>query len=373
MSFLLFQLSVEAKIYGPKRYDSAGLETYISSEAYYTNSNFDSNSNESHLTGSNYYMLVDIPVGIRYPITPIWDFEAELTGSWAKSKSSDPTFGGERTNSQIHEMRLSTDTLMPMDGFDLIPELEAIFPFGTISGTTDSVMIGEQVTSFTGKLNLQTRFSQTDLFSYLGYQKRGSGRSDLLPWSVGLGWNAGVNMLGLRVFGFQSATQDSDKSNELTREATNYKVNGGSLKFYAVDPAVTSIEALWFLKFPRQWQLQFNAGLDLAGTNYSKGQFAGLTLIFDWGDRGFRGHSSKKVVQPRGSGFAVDSDTVDFKEDTNEGNDQQYFAPPPPPRVRPAPAPRPKPKTNVGPTDQQLQDQMDDTEMQIELKRKKSK
>jgi hypothetical protein len=139
----LFQLSAEAKIYGPKRYDSIGLLTYFSAELYTTTANFNVNSKETGLTSSNSYTLLDIPLGIRYGITPTWSFEGEIKASYAQSKSSDLLTGGERTNSEIHEARFSSDMLIETNGFDLIPEVEIIFPFKKIDPNTDTVMIGE--------------------------------------------------------------------------------------------------------------------------------------------------------------------------------------------------------------------------------------
>ncbi len=371
----LFQVAAEAKIYGPKRYDSVGLLTYVSTDFYSTNENFDSNSSVAGLNSGHSYLLIDIPFGIRYAIAPLWSFEAELKASYAQSKSSDVFTGGERTNSEINEARFSTDMLVETNGFDLIPEFEVIFPLKKNSASTDTVMINEGVQQMTGKLHLQTEFGQSDFFSYIGYQIRDSGRSDLVPWSVGMGWNRQGSLLGFRVFGFQSISDDTDKANPFTREALNNKVNGGSLKFYSVNPSVISTEALWFFKLQKQWQFQFNLGLDLAGQRYSKGLFGGLNLVLDWGEkqRSLRQRPRKEIQQPQGSGFAIEPETIDFKEDTNESSDQNYFKPPPAPRVRELRSTpiRKKSRTRVSPSDQQIQEQMDDVEMQIELKRKK--
>ena len=368
----LFHLSVEAKIYGPKRYDSIGLLTYVSSDLYYSTENFDSNSKAGGLPSSNSYLLMDIPFGIRYGLLPTLAFEAELKASYAMSKSSDPFLGGERTNSEIHEARFSSDMLIETSGFDLIPELEIVFPFKKIDANTDTVMVGEGVQTITGKLHLQTEFGVADFFSFIGYQKRDSGRSDLVPWSIGMGWNNSGSLLGARLFGFQSISDDEDTNSAFIRESLNYKVNGGSYRFYGVNPSAVSTEFLWFIKLQRQWQIQFNAGLDLAGQSYSKGIFAGVTLILDWGEkqRSLRHRPRRQIQEPEGSGVAIEPETIDFKEDTNDNQEQYYFKPPPP---RAPPRPQVRPRTRVSPSDQQIKDQMDDAEMQIELKRKKKR
>ena len=372
VALFLFQLSAEAKIYGPKRYDSIGLLTYVSAEIYTTTANFNLNSKETNLTSGNSYSLLDMPLGIRYGITPTWSFEAEMKASYGQSKSADILTGGERTNSEFHEARFSTDMLIETNGFDLIPEIEILIPFNKIDPNTDTVLVGEGAQSITGRLHLQTEFGQGDFFSHIGYQMRDSGRSNLVPWSVGMGWNSNGSLLGARVFGFQSISDDSDKNSPFVREALNNKVNGGSLHFYSVNPSVISAEGLWFLKFARQWQIQFNIGLDLAGQSYSKGMFGGLNLILDWGEkeRTLRQRPRHEVQQPEGPGIAVEPGTVDFREETNEVKEQEYFKPPPPPRAKPQ-QPRRRSRSRNSPSDQQIKDQMDDVEMQIELKRKK--
>lgn len=375
LSLFLFQVAANAKIYGPKRYDAIGLITYASADLYYTTENFDANSKVSGLLSDNNYMVLDIPFGLRYNVQPTWAIEAELKATYAKSKSSDPFNGGERTNSEIHEARFATDLLIETNAFDLIPEFELVIPFTKISSTTDSVMLGDGVQTMTGKLHVQTEFGQGDFFSYLGYQKRDQGRSDLLPWSIGMGWNSGGSLLGARLFGFQSISDDKDKNFRFSREYVNNKVNGGSLKYYSVNPSVMSVEGLWFFKLQRQLQVQLHFGLDLAGQSYSKGMFGGLNFVFDWGEkqRSLRHRPKREVQQPRGNGIAVETETIDFREDTNESTDQKYFAEPPPPRVQPVPQPRQRNRGTrpAGPSDRQLKDQMDDVEMQIELKRKK--
>ncbi len=372
-AIVLFQVSAQAKIYGPKRYDSIGLLTYVSSDLYLTTENFDSNSKVAGLAASGSYTLLDIPMGLRYNVQPTWAIEAELKASYAQSESSQLLTGAERTNSEIHEARLSTDVLFETNGFDFIPEFELTIPFSKITTNTDAVMLGEGVQTMTGKIHLQTEFGQSDFFSYIGYQKRDGGRSDLLPWSIGMGWNSGRTLLGARLFGFQSISDDKDKNFRCTREALNNKVNGGSLKFYSINPSAVSAEALWFYKIQRQWQIQFHFGFDLAGQSYSKGMFGGLSFILDWGEkqRNLRQRPKREVQQPRGNGIAVESETIDFREDTNENTDQKFFAEPPAPRVNPPPVQRPVRKKRAAPSDKQIQDQMDDVEMQIELKRKK--
>lgn len=368
---LLCQVGAYAKINGPKRYDYKGLTGYVSTEVYMAEENFDSDGKVSKLPSSGEYMLVDVPFGFRYVFGANVGIESELKASYAQSKSSDPLVGATRTNSRLHEIRVSADYLFETPNFDLIPEFEVIFPFEDIDTNSDDALLNEGVRSLVARLHLQTEFGNTDFFSFIGYQNRDDGRSNLLPWSAGLGWQAARSFYGARVFGFRSISDDEDKDFPIARETYIGTVNAGAARFYGVNPSSVAAEGLMFFKIGQKWEMQLNAGLDLAGESYSKGYFAGATFVLDFG-QGDGFVRRRKVIktstpQPRGSGLAVDSDSVEFREaTTQQEREQEYFTPPQPPSQKPKPR-------KSGPSDKQLQESLDDVEMQIELKKKKSR
>lgn len=373
-SMFIFHIPSQAKIYGPKRYDSKGIVGFVSTELYSASENFNSNGEAITLPSEGNYLLVDVPFGLRYLVASKWAIEGELHFSQAQSESSALTTGGTRVNSQVHQIRLSTDYVVAMQNFDLIPEFEFVMPLSNISSTTDEVMLNEGAQSLIAKLHLQSEFGPTDLFGYIGYESRGEGRSNLLPWSIALGRQLGVFFLGGRLHGFQSISDDSDSAlaNTTVRESLISKVNGGAARFYGVNPSSVMAEGLLFWQVTKNWKLQSRFGLDLAGENYSKGIFAGLNVVMDWGalnptrQRRAIKKDPEMIRRAKGSGISVEPDTIDFQEDTAEqGDEQDYFTPPPPPKVQP------KSVIDKAPSDSQIQNQMDNVEMKIELKKKK--
>lgn len=370
---VLIQIPVHAKIYGPKRYDYKSLVAYASADFFSANEAFNNNGEATKLGSGGSYMLLDFPVGMRYILGGNWGFEGELKASFAKSDSTLAFVGGERTNSAIHELRAATDFYIPMENFDLIPEVELMLPFNDTDINSDDVLLNEGASSIVGKLHAQTEFGQNDVFGYIGYEMRGDGRSHLLPWSMALGRVSGSWFWGGRIFGFQSLTEDDDSDQRLARQAFIEKVNAGAAKFYGINPNSIAGEALIFWQMSRAWQFQFHGGLDFAGENYAKGFFTGITLVMDVGPMARsprrKGPSKEEPIRrARGSGIAVEPDSIDFSEDTQTfGDEQQYFAPPPAPKVKPAK------KNNNGPTEEQIQYQMNDAEMKIELKKKRKK
>lgn len=373
-SLFIFHNSIQAKIYGPKRYDSKGLVGYVSTEFYSASENFNNNGEASALPSEGSYLLVDVPFGLRYLVAPQWAVEGELFFSQAQSESSALITGGSRANTQLHQMRFSTDYVIAMKSFDLIPEFELLLPLSSISATTDEVMLNEGAQSLIAKLHLQTEFGTTDLFGHVGYESRGEGRSNLLPWSIALGQQWGSFFLGGRFHGFQSISDDKDSSvtNKATRNALIAKVNGGAARFYGVNPSAVMAEGLLFWQISKNWKVQSRFGFDLAGENYSKGIYGGLNIILDWGplnptrQRRVIKKENQPIQRARGTGISVDPDSIDFQEDTFEqGDEQEYFTPPPPPKVQP------QNRIKKAPSDSQIQNQMDDVEMKIELKKKK--
>src|SRR5690606_1814336 len=118
-----------------------------------------------------------------------------------------------------------------------------------------------------------------EVFANIGYQHRDKGRSHLVPWSVGVGWSPRKLFFGGRVFGFQSITDDDEENIRIFRESFIDRVNAGAPKFYGVTPSVVSAEGILSFQASPKWTLQFNAGMDIAGKNYSKGFFGGANLI----------------------------------------------------------------------------------------------
>ena len=64
---------------------------------------------------------------------------------------------------------------------------------------------------------------------------------------------------------------------------------------------------------------------------------------------------------------------LQFKEETNDGVDQNLFVAPPPPKPKPKPKPRPKPTPDPAVERKKLQKELDQTEMSIELRSNKKK
>ena len=124
------------------------------------------------------------------------------------------------------------------------------------------------------------------LYGYAGYENRGDGRSALLPWLVGLDWKAtSAWSLDAEIGGFRSISDDEFKANDQTirRTSVTNKVDGGSLRYYSVNPNLTDVKIEARFAASRDFTIQAGLAQTLAGQNTAQGMtiLVGVALNMD--------------------------------------------------------------------------------------------
>lgn len=337
---------------------------YFYSEANYVNMG----GGTQKLTSGNHYQLIDVNFSTRYMPSRDWSVFALATIGSAESKNSVST----RSNSSLSQAIGGFDFIMYDGAFQLVPEIAVLIPFEKVNGSGDQVLNSEGVFEAWARMTAQKDLGAARMYGWLGINYRGEGRSYLMPWGVGLQGKFATWKLGAEVFGTQSITDDTDTSNKALRNAYLNQVDAESFRWYSVNPSVvdTLLYATWNLT--PAWSLQANAGATVAGENSAAGYHVGgfIRYSFDL-TQGYSAPAAYEPVRnsvPRGkSNMYKEADTdlssekkvKKFREQTDDGVDQSLFKP----------APTKRPKT----VDDELQRQMDDAEMQIELKQDKKK
>lgn len=337
---------------------------YFYSDANYVNMG----SGTQKLTSGNHYQLIDVNFSTRYMPSRDWSLFALATIGNAESKNSVST----RTNSSLTQLLGGFDFIMYDGVFQLVPEMAVLIPFEKVDGTADQVLNAEGVFEAWARMTAQKDLGAARMYGWIGFNYRGEGRSYVMPWGVGFQGNFGVWKLGGEFFGTQSITDDKDTNNKASRNAYLNQVDAESYRWYSVNPSLvdTLLYATWDVA--PAWSLQFNGGATVAGENAAAGYHVGgfIRYSFDL-TRGYSAPRSYEPVHnavPSGkSNMHKESDTElsseqkvkKFREQTDDGVDQTIFKP----------TPTKRPKT----VDDELQRQMDDAEMQIELKQDKKK
>lgn len=356
MLFLISQNSYsfnKLKTYEARTFEISGGITYFD-----TNSNYNDVGTKVNLLGSNKYNLIDSYLETRYVFKDRWSVDGQVYISNAESKNTD----FNRANSTLNSFAGSVDWMVYRGFMDLIPELSVRYSIDPVATNQDSVINNEGVLEVTAMLKAQNNYSWFSYYAGGGYRFR-SERSAVLPWHLGGGIQWKHSFLGLELNGFQTVTGDGDQgTNESIRNTLIQKVNAGSFKFYSVNPSHIQAAVNFDIGFSRGMIVKTYLANSISGQNYSSGMTVGIAvnLLFDTISNNPKFEETKvKDVQP------IKKDD-DYQIQTQDGVDQKLF------QKEPEVEPPPK-KVHKVPTEDDLQDQLDQAEMSIKLKSKKKK
>lgn len=308
-----------------------------------TDTNYVNSGQTSKLVNGGSLSLFSGEVYTRFVFSPELAFFGNLEMADAESKGNgiNKSFMGITSAKGGVEYRFAVSR-----GVDLIPEFSFSVPFTKINMDQDTAINSEGVNQTFFNLNAQTVVTNFRLIGSAGYLMRAS-RSTLAPWSVALEMPFTTSVFGARIFGYESIGKDPDTggTNETTRNITNLRVNGGSLKFYSINPALIDSEVYVSFNIAQSMRLGLAGGLTLNGANNASGYHVDAALTYRFGSRSYEG--IRRSSTPNGSPVSIDPYVDQFHEDTNDGVDQKLFrpAPPPPPAV-PPPLPRARPQTD---------------------------
>ena len=379
-----------------KTYKYGELQTYLAADFLYATQSFDdSGSTQSVARSGDYFYVLEMPIGVRYSLSDYWAVTTELQFAASESKTSDPLYRATRNNSTFNEIRFGTDFLIKENPIELIPEFELILPLEKYDNSTDFAMTSEGVMQITAALRTQQKFGHFVTFGRLGYTYRAGGRSSLVPYSVAMAIDSGKTLYGAELAGFQSISNDQDKNNALARQTTITKVEAGVRRFYSINPSGTDLNLFMNMNLSNKWKLDFNFGYTILGTSYSQAPHVGTMLTMNW-DLFQPEKNSRQISAPLDpeSQLSTEKNIEHFKEEVQDGVDQDIFKPQPTPKPVPVVKTKPRPKAKVTPkavakkpikkivqkrsaparlksvpSDDDLQEQLDNTEMKIQLRK----
>lgn len=350
-----------------KEYRRDRWDFELSTQYFYSEANYPSSGGSSqNLPSGNHYSLWDLNLESRY--MPRSDWSLFGWGKLSNSESKDSL--ATRSNSSITEIAAGMDFMMYNGAFQLVPEFIAIIPLEDVDPNSDAVLNSEGVFEFHSRLIAQKDFGSFRGYGWAGFNYRGDGRSFLLPYGLGAQFKLQRMRLGAELFGYRSITDDTEDT--VVRTGYINGANAGSMKFYSVNPNLLDSQVYWNWLVSPKWTLQVNGGTTLTGSNMAAGFHVGgfIRYSFDMTE----GYSEEPAYEPVNSPvpkyrsnmyeseMSSEKQVPTFREQTDDGIDQNLFKP------RPTKKPR---KKKVD--DTYLQQQLDDTEFSVELKSDKKK
>lgn len=361
------------QVYRPQRFDLA-----VDTQFYKTTANFDSGGQKTDLAFENSFQIIDVTPQLRWGM--FRDLGVRIGGNIGSAESVDPI--DTRSNSTFNRVDVGADyQLLNFESFQTIVDFEYSHPMEKIETTTDSSLNNNGASEIKPTLIMRMDAGSFYPYAYVGGNIRSEGLSTLLTYGVGGEFRFSELGLGAVVEGFSSVKDDEFTNSASRRDLITTRVNGGSKKFYSINP--NSLAAEVFLNFAMTEWVKFKAygGTDVTGSNTSQGFFVGGALNFalDYGNGGDdleeqrvirRSQRAKKVKKPVDKGF---------RESTEDGVDQNYFKSVDPGSddyVQPIeeeeqqPAPQNGTSSSVNPS---TQSELDQLGYQIKLKKLKKK
>lgn len=309
------------------------------------------------LSSNNKYQISDLDLGLRWTTGSTWGFYSSTRWSQAESRN----FGITRKNSQITMASVGMDLLLVSTSkFQLIPDFRVVFPMQRVEKNRDEVILSEGALEISPSLIAKANWGILQPFASIGFTYRDEGRSSLLPYSLGTELAFSSFRLGADLNGYFSLIKDSQTTAE--RQSVLYR-NGGSFHNNTTDPSLLNAKTWISWKGP-QLSVRGGIGTSMTGASTASGLtfFAGLDFSFGSHKSDLSGGRSTRT---RSEPKTENQDSLqNFEETMDDGVDQNLFR-------RPTPAPKKKAKPQLSPAEQrkQLQQELDQTEFQIELKK----
>jgi hypothetical protein len=373
----------EFRTFRPNEVSFEGSLQYFQATGNYN----DSGNLNTQISGTN-FKITDGTLGARYVAFP--RFGAFLSADFASSQSNDTI--QTRNNSGLASATAGVDYLLwTHKNKALWPEFTFKYPFHRVDYSANGVLNDEGDMEATGRLVGRARWGSFDSFASLGYRYRDEGRASLLPFSVGAEIPLSVVKIGGELSGYQTLVKDSGTNGIYSRDAVASR-DGDSLYFDSINPARLDLNA-WLRWSGDPYQVKVGGGTTLTGANTAGGwwAFVGVQIQFVAVERSSSpsAPTNSRILAPTPDGRNFNS--KEFQEDIDNNVDQSLFndstpsTPVPPASSAPmleestTPVVRPKNPTRrerlqmQREQQQKLQNELDDTEMQIELKSKKDR
>ena len=364
------------QIYRPQRFDLA-----VDTQFYKTTANFDSGGEKVDLAFENSFQIIDVTPQLRWGM--FRDLGVRIGGNIGTSESVDPI--NTRNNSTFNRVDFGADyQLLNYESFQTIVDFEYSHPVEKIETTTDSSLNSNGASEIKPTVIMRADLGSFYPYAYLGGNIRSEGLSTLLTYGVGGEFRFSELGLGAVLEGFSTVKDDEFTNSASRRDLITTRVNGGSKKFYSINP--NSLAAELFLNFAMTEWIKFKAygGTDVTGSNTSQGFFVGgaLTFSLDYGD-GSDDLEEQRVMRrsQRTKKVKAKPTNNNFQESTEDGVDQNYFKSVDPSKddyVQPIEEQQQQPvpqngTSSVDPANSGVQSDLDQMGYQIKLKKLKKK
>lgn len=323
--FLLTHLTWAETLEAP-----SGLDYRLDADVSYfsSSSNFIAGGGGAE-TLPNSGSFTDIQTALKY--TQDLDVEQRVYGGLNIASVESWDGNTTRSNSGLNEILAGWQYWIGWSSFHLVPHADLVYPLFRVDRGGDEALLGEGALKVRGGGTVLTKFGTWRPFIYLGYEYRDEGRSHAVPYALGAKWKGRKFWFEPQYRGFERLFANEDTENRGARDGFLEKVDGGSYRFYSINPSLS--------EFALEAGYLFGAITARAGVAYTvagSSSAQGFTIL---GGLTYtpRGHTQKIEDPDR---YYVEPEKNDRFSPTPEEFDE--FDPTKPPKAQSESAPRAK-------------------------------
>lgn len=251
-----------------------GFRFFMEADYISTKANFDDSGEKQDLLFGRYYKNYRTAFGAERWLSPDSSLLMELGTAFAESFGS----GVTRQNSSVTEALIGYRKVWSRAPALLVPEFTFAFPFNRVDKNTENVMTGEGAIAAEAGIWAMFPMSWARPYSRLGFRYRDDDRASHLLWQLGSQFKIPGTLLFVGLKGSSVVVDDAHSDNPNERNLTKIRVNGGSSKYYAVNPSDMSLHLGFIWELKKDWRLTAEYDQTLSGKNTADGFTATLGL-----------------------------------------------------------------------------------------------
>lgn len=248
-----------------------------------TKSNYNSKGNEQDLTTGRSYKLMGARLWGSYD----WDerLRAIVSTGFAQATSSNGglTTTGERTGSGLTDVEMKAYWESGFRPWVFRPYARFSFPVQRVALSTRTPIYAEGAMEFEGGARLAYDWQGLTPYLETGIRYMDEGRASLLPWHLGAQYKYSFMLAGAELYGQEVLKKDSKSDDPRDKVLVTDYSNGGSLKFYSVDPSYYEVRVFVGADLLNHLMLRGGFGQTFRGQNSAAGQTFLFSLEYRFG------------------------------------------------------------------------------------------
>ena len=311
-----------------------------------TKSNYNSKGNEQDLLTNRSYKLMSGRVWGAFD----WDerLRAYVSTGYAQATSSNGFSTGEQTGSGMTDVEVKAYWEAGFRPWFFRPFGRFVYPMQRVSLGTRTPIYAEGAMEVEAGGRMGYDWNGITPYAQVSLRYMDEGRATLLPWSLGAQVKYNFLLAGLELYGQEVLKKDSKSDDPRDKQFVTDFSNGGSYKFYAVDPSYYEVRAYVGADVLNQLILRLGYGQTLLGKNAAAGQTILLSLEYRFGE---------EKSDPRYDRFEAPPESYDqklFQEEVTPNTkrkrsnalDKEFdgIQEQPPTATKPVPVPQPRPR-----------------------------